>query len=251
MADVDEVLKRLRREFVKVNLLQAGLDAIILFLGLNLVLFLFGITISPAFSDTVLLAGAAAGVFFIDLAYRVRNYHLEIYEERNPKLHEILRTARDNPEADTFVERAMVDDLLRRLRSVTSDSIIPSRSIIQKILVVGGLSFLTLLSGLTSFQIQETGATILPALPAQDDDGESGPVLRNTSEIYGERSDISVADMDLGFNITGEGEDGPAETGDQVFESEDASLAAAEKQLSEDLTLAKQYSVAIKALAEK
>ncbi len=251
MPDVREVLKRLKREFVKVNLLQAGLDALIAFLGINLVLFLFDISISPVFSNTTLLAVAAVGVFFIDLAYRTANYRLEVYEERNPKLREILRTARDNPEQDTFVSRAMVEDLLDRLRQVTSDSIIPTRSIIQKILVVGGLSFLTLLSGLTSFQLQEHGGTLLPAPGGQGDDDDDLPVLRNTSAIYGERSDISASDLDLGFNITGEGERERGDTGDTPGRtSDDAAFDAAEKQLSDDLALAKQYSVAIKSLSE-
>ncbi|MDY6765877.1 MAG: hypothetical protein SVW77_00760, partial [Candidatus Nanohaloarchaea archaeon] len=206
MADVDQVLTRLKREFLKVNLLQASLDALIVFLTLNLVLFLFGVEIVPGVSTTKILAGVGIVFFLADLTYRAHQYRLEIYEERNPELREILRTARDYRHSDTFVTRAMVQDLLKRMRTVTSDSIIPTRALIQKILVVGALSFLTLASGLTSFQLQEHGGSLFPSLDRGGEEREDRPVLRNTSAIYGERSDISASGLDLGFNITGEGD---------------------------------------------
>ncbi len=249
--DVQDALKRLKREFIKVNLLQASLDALLVFLTANLVLFLFSITLTARVSNAVVLAVLSIAVFLLDLAYRARHYRLEIYEERNPELREILRTARDHPEQDTFVARAMVQDLMGRLRRTTSDSIIPTRALIQKILLVGALSFLTLLSGLTSFQLQEHGGTLLPD-PPQVDDGEERPVLRNSSEIYGEASDISAADLDLGFNITGEGDSGEDDAGGASFRSGgDAVLEAAGSGLEEDLALARQYSVAVKQLQEQ
>ncbi|MDY6761659.1 MAG: hypothetical protein SVY41_01295, partial [Candidatus Nanohaloarchaea archaeon] len=243
MADVNDVLKRLKREFVKVNLLQASLDALIVFLSLNLVLFLFSVEILPGVSTTLILAGVGVAVFLVDLAYRAHQYRLEIYEERNPELREILRTARDYRDRDTFVTRAMVQDLMTRIRQVTSDSIIPTRALIQKILVVGALSFLTLASGLTSFQLQEHGGALLPSID-RGGENEDRPVLQNTTEIYGEASDIGASDLDLGFNITGEGEREQGGGEHPRFRSgEDAALEAAEQRLSEDLVLAKQYSV--------
>ncbi|MDY6770065.1 MAG: hypothetical protein SVU88_03765 [Candidatus Nanohaloarchaea archaeon] len=252
MADVNHVLKRLKREFIKVNLLQASLDALIVFLALNLLLFLFSIEIIPGVSTTLLLAAAGLAVFLADLAYRAHQYRLEIYEERNPELREILRTARDYRHRDTFVTRAMVQDLLNRMREVTSDSIIPTRRLIQKILVVGALSFLTLASGVTSFQLQEQGGALLPSLDRGGEEPEDRPVLRNTSEIYGERSDIGASDLDLGFNITGEGKQRQSQGEHPAFRSgEDAALETTERQLSEDLVLAKRYSVAVKELRDQ
>lgn len=254
MADVERLFKRLRREFIKVNVLQASLDALVLFLSANLVLFLFGTELFPSLPNITVLAVVALVFFVGDLAYRSRSYRLELYEERNPELREILRTARDNPEQDNLVSRAMVEDLMKRLRSITSDSIIPDRSIIKKILVVGALSFLTLLSGVTDFQIQEDGGSLLPGLDPGTliDDDDEEEVLQNTSRIYGERDDIDASDMDLAFNITGEGENEQLEEDGSAFRSgEDAAIEASESQLSEDLALAKAYSLAVKELRNK
>jgi uncharacterized membrane protein len=244
--DVEQVLKRLKREFVKVNLLQSSLDALIVFLSLNLVLFLFGVEVFPRVSNYVVVAGVSVAVFLIDLAHRSHQFRLEIYEERNPELREILRTARDNPRADTFVSRAMLQDLMGRLHRVESDSIVPTRSIIQKILVVGVLSFLTLGSGITNFQVQDHRGAVLPAIQPTDDTEEPQQVLQNTSAIYGDRSDIDAADLDLGFNITGEGEREESDDPPVLRSAEDATLETTEDELSENLLLAKRYSVAIK-----
>ncbi|MCJ7479151.1 MAG: hypothetical protein MUP63_03160 [Candidatus Nanohaloarchaeota archaeon QJJ-7] len=248
MADVEKVLDRLKREFIKVNLIQASLDSLVIFLGLNLVLFLFGFEISPVLSDTLIVAFLGLGVFFIDLAYRAHHYHLEIYERRNPELREILRTARDNPQPKNLATRAMAAELMKRLKKVTSDSIVPRRSIIQKILLVGVLSFLTLLSGVTDFRLQESSGTILPDLEHGEEEDEK--VLKNSSEVFGEREEIDASDLDLEFNITGEGERSSEPPDRSLSGSGDAVLESASSALEEDLLLAKRYSLALKDLGE-
>jgi len=193
---VEKLLKRLKREFIKVNLLQASLDSLIFFLTANLFLFLLDITLTPSLSNETVLAFLTFFFLTADLVYRTKNYNLEIYEQKNPELEEILRTARDNLDEQNIVSQALFDELLDRARTVTSESIIPSKRIIQKILVVGTMSFLTVLSGITSFQIQEDGGEILPSfdevenvLKGEEDEGFQ---LRNDSEIYGEEEDIDT-----------------------------------------------------------
>ncbi|MFB6115441.1 MAG: hypothetical protein ABEK04_04040, partial [Candidatus Nanohalobium sp.] len=121
---------------VKVNVIQASLDAIGLFLVLNLVTFLFSIQLVSGLGNPPILLGVSVVFFLGDLIYRVRNYRLEIYEEQNPELKEVLRTARDNLDKSDIASQALFDDLMERARSVTSESIIPSKFIIQRVLTL-------------------------------------------------------------------------------------------------------------------
>ncbi len=246
---VEKLLKRLRREFIKVNMIQAILDSLLFFLSANLVLFLFSISLTASFENIEVLAAMTVVFLMGDLVYRTRKYRLEIYEEKNPELEEILRTARDNLDRQNIVSQALFDDLLDRARTVTSESIIPSKRIIQKILMVGLLSFLTVFSGITSFQLQEDGGEILPEVDrirelvqGKKDDGFQ---LHNSSQIYGDSEDIDASEMDIQFNITGEGEAGES-SGQETRSIEELALDISSSTMDEDLELAKEYSIAIK-----
>lgn len=242
---VEKLLKRLKREFIKVNLIQAALDSIILFLGTNLVLFLLNITlIDSAMHFRVLLAGAAA-FLIIDWVLRSRKYSLEIYEEENPEFREILRTTRDNINNQDIVAQAMFDDLLERARNVTSESIIPGTQIVKKIILVGSLSFLTALSGVVNIQIQEETSQVFNELELNEisQEGEE-KIFGNKSEILGEPKDIDSA-TDLDINVTGEGTGGTTDNSRRL-EEEQMDFKAANPGLTEDVQLARQYSLAIR-----
>ena len=161
---VERLLRRLKLEFVKVNVLQAALDSILLFLGLNLATFFIGLNVMRGVSNAVVLAVLSSLFFLADLGFRASRYHLELFEERNPELKEALRTARDNLDEDSIVAQSLFEDVLDRARGVKSESIVPSGLIIQKILAVGALSFMTVVSGAADLQLLEStgGAGVLP-----------------------------------------------------------------------------------------
>lgn len=245
---VETLLIRLKREFWKVNFLQACLDTLLFFLAANLGLFLFSLSVTESFNNTQVLAALSLAVFVGDFTYRAKNYRLEVYEEKNPELQEILRTARDNLDAKNIVSQAMFDELLDRSRSVASDSIIPSRSIIQKIVVVGILSFLTVASGLADFQVIQQGGNIVPDDALQqitDNDEEDGFELKNGSGIYGDEQEIQVSNQLVNFSIQGSGEASDSELDTAPGEAELENVASPGS-MPEDVELAKKYSLAIK-----
>jgi len=142
----------------------------------------------------------------------------------------------------------MFDELMDRSRSVTSESIIPSKRIIQKVVVVGLLSFLTVISGLADFQIiRDSGGELIPDLGniGQQEDQDDFE-LKNASEIYGEGQDIDVSDQLVDFTIEGEGESEESDLGSLNSRPEDVVLDVTGSSISEDMDLAKQYSLAIK-----
>ncbi|MFB6175246.1 MAG: hypothetical protein ABEJ87_04685 [Candidatus Nanohalobium sp.] len=248
---VEKLLKRLKREFIKVNVIQASLDAIGFFLALNLLTFLFSIEIVSSIGNPSVLLGLSTLFFIGDLIYRVRNYRLEIYEEKNPELREVLRTARDNLGKSDIASQALFDDLMDRARSVTSDSIIPSKVIIQKILLVGALSFLTALSGIADIQVQKNPTEILRGFEPLGGHG-SGPhgpgvgqvELKNSSRILGTPEKINV-NTNISIKIEGEGK--KTSPGFKTYSGDEKmAFEAADPRMPDNLKLARKYSLAIK-----
>jgi hypothetical protein len=237
---------------MNVNLLQAALDSMLFFLATNLVLFLFSFQLLSTFSNIEIL-GALSILFFIgDLVYRTKKYRLEIYEEKNPELKEVLRTARDNLGNRNIVSQALFDDVLDRARTITSESIIPSRRIIQKILGIGFLSLLIVLSGIADFQLHKKGVELIPngeeirkIIEGEQDDEFQ---LRNSSQIFGEPEDIDSSNLDIEFNITGSGESDSGSAEGEGVSQEELLLDISGRSLNENLDLAKKYSLAIKEL---
>jgi len=249
---VKKLLKRLKIEFIKVNLIQSSLDSLLFFLFSNLIFFLFSVQITASFENYVIL-GVLTSIFFLgDLFYRIRTYHLEIYEEKNPELREVLRTARDNLDKNNTVSQALFDELIERARSITSESIIPSREIIQKIVLIGFMCFLTVGSGLINFQILDTDSSLVPELSGgEGEDNRSERVntsnsdLLNGSDVMGEPEEINVESRELNFDISGSGE---SETSDYSFEasSEGLTFESLDGGSEENRRLVKEYSLAIK-----
>jgi hypothetical protein len=243
---VEKLLKRLRREFIKVNLIQAALNSIIVFLVSNLALFLLNITLVNEALHYRVLAGFTFLFLLVDWVHRSRKYRLEIYEEKNPQLQEILRTARDNLDNQNIVSQAMFDDLMERARSVTSESIIPSTQIIKKILVVGMLSFLTALSGIVDFQpVEESREVFSQFEPEEVLNPREDEVLKNASEIYGEEKSVDAVSTELDINVTGNASGG--ETGRlRTLNREQFTFEAANPDMPEDVELARRYSLVIR-----
>lgn len=248
---VEDLLRQLKREFIKVNILQSILDGLVFFLVTNFVLFLFDINIFTSIENIYPLTGLTIIFTGADLIYRARKYRLEIYEEKNPELHEILRTARDNLDRQNIVSQALFDELLEKSRRITSESIIPTKQIVYKILGVGFLSFLTVMSGIADFHLLEDGTDLMePPEQIQDlinGDEDDEFELQDDSGIYGESSDIDSSNLDIDFNVNGTGQ---AEEGNfnpnQEPSQQELVLDVSGKSLNDDLELAKQYSIEAK-----
>ncbi|WEL19854.1 DUF7502 family protein [Candidatus Nanohalococcus occultus] len=248
---VEQLLKQLRREFIKVNLLQSLLDGLVFFLVSNIVLFFFNINVFSSVPNSYVLAAATLAFSLSDLYYRTQQYDLELYEEKNPELQEILRTARDNIDKNNIVSQALFDDLLDRARRVTSESIIPAKQIIYKTLAVGILSFLTVMSGLADFQLGNQGTDLLQSpedlqrfINDGDDDGFE---LENSSDVFGDESDIDASDMRINFSVEGSGSAENADLGSEDGGAETVTLDSTAS-FDEELALARRYSLAIKEL---
>lgn len=239
---VEDLFKRLKREYLKIRLLQSSLDTLIILLMLNLGAFIIGLTY-----DIRILAGIG-GLFFISRFYYLsKDYSVEIYEKENQQLDELLRTARDNLDRRDEITHALFDDVMDRARKVSSESIIPSEKIFQKLFLVGGLAILTAISGLVAPAIEyDYSGFDNPFSDLRDITG--GDEIRgNSSEVMREPIDIDTSGRNVNISIDGEGES--LEEGfRRRYEEQDLLFEASNDRLGEDLELAKRYSLAIRKL---
>lgn len=240
---VEDLFKRLKREYIKIKLLQSCLDTLIVILVLNLAAF----TLNYSY-DIRILGVIGLIIFLSTFYYRAQGYSVEIYENENTQLHEVLRTAKDNLDRRDDVTQALFEDVMHRARKVSSESIIPSERIIQKLFVVGGLAILTAVSGLiapsVNFDFDNTYNRLSDLAPGGDDEEE---YMRNASEVLGESGNIDTTGSNINITVDGEGES--LEDGfRRGFEDQDLRFEASEDELDEDLELAKRYSLAIRGI---
>lgn len=242
---IEKLLKQLKREFIKVNVIQACLDTILFFLVSNLTLFFISVEIFKSISNLYALMALSGVIGVADLYWRNQKYRLEIYEEQNPELKEVLRTARDNLDQRNVASQALFDDVMERARSVTSESIIPSKQIIQKILAVGGLCFLTVLSGVADINLQNDTRNLFTDIGNGGSEAEGNFTLANSSKIEIQDVNSSYPAANFSFQIEGEGESSEPEI--RPYSSRENILYESSTEgLDEDLDLAREYSVAIK-----
>jgi hypothetical protein len=240
---IETLLKRLKREYWKIKALQSSLDTLILVLGLNFIAFLSGFDY-----DFRIMAALAAVFFIVNLIYRTRGYSVEIYENKNTELQELLRTARDNLDKRDTVSEALFGDVIDRARTVSSESIIPTERIVQKLFLVGGLAILTTVSGLVVpvIDIDTSNAyNQISNLVNNEEDPED--FRRNASEVLGEESDLDNTGSSVDIEIIGEGESFE-ESVLRGFEGDRELMYERSPEIEENSRLMREYSLAIRDL---
>ena len=242
---IENLLKRLRREYWKIKALQSSLDTFILILTVNLAAFLASYSYDPR-----ILAVLGFTFFLANLIYRTRGYNVEIYEQENNELQELLRTARDNLDKRDTVSEALFGDVMDRARTVSSESIIPSERIVQKLFLIGGLAILTTVSGLIIPVLDIDTSNAYNSVSNFVEDhrpGEEEEFRGNASEVLGEESDLQDTGSDVEIEIIGEGESFE----DSVlrgFEEDTELRYESSPEVDGDAELMKEYSLAIRNL---
>lgn len=244
---VEKLFKQLKREYWKVNILQAFLDSIILFQLAYLVIKVSGFSFPVAYPAYSIVAGISLVFFIADSFYRTRGYSIEVYEEENPELAEILRTARDNLDESSLPAEKLFDEVTDTARKVSSESIIPNQEILAKVIAISFLSMATVIGGVTTitdldpsgFVEDGEGNTSNDTVQNQVPDVEFG----DSSEVQGEVDDFDYESREINFNYRSEEGQGFAPLGEQY--QGDLSLQASSGN-NIDYQIARDYSLAIK-----
>ncbi len=240
---VEDLFKRLKREYLKVNLVQSGLDTAIFVLAANLIFFFAGLS-----TNLVYLVPAAALFFIADFMYRSRDYTVEIYEAENSELHEILRTARDNLDRRDEVSEALFDDLMSKARSISSESIIPGETVTKKVFLLGGLSILTAVSGLVVPLADVDVDAVYSSVPQLSDFGDdTGDYLGEGGDVMGDEADLEELGTSIDVDVEGEGESFEEGVSSEYNESE-LRFEASDSEIDEGEELAREFSLAVQEL---
>ncbi len=134
MSEVKRLFRELQVEVFKISALHASADSIIFFLVM--------LNITTLLDVTYHIALIASGLFlFADVLFRMKRTTLRDIEAKNPQVQDILRTAKDNMEETSFMILAMFEELIQKMKSVSSGTILNQKNLTIKIVVVCVLSF--------------------------------------------------------------------------------------------------------------
>ena len=230
----EDLFKRLKREYVKLKLIQALLETGILIMGFNAVRMITGLPIVSL--------GVAAVFFPVRFWMLYREYSVEMYEDAAQGLEERLRTARDNEDRTGAAVQALFDEIVERSRKIDPEKTPLSGNQGVKLAVFTGLIALNVGVGL--FQVSGLGVTGIPGLSGLSVDG----VLPSQpgSSVLGEPTNLSSTGGNVSVNV--EGGESFSEGLERGVEEEALSYEKAPSRIEGDRELALRYSKAIRGL---
>lgn len=209
-------VREVREEVVKAALLYAVVDAAVVFLAVNLVLYATG---NSGLGPRALAALLALTVLAGETWLRTRGPLVERFEAENPDVWEALRTARDaiRDGADSRMATRLYEDVLERLRAASSAGLVDDRRVGATLVVVVLLSAATV-------QVAAVGIPLGGDAVDGGDDNETVTEeppgfdgLQNPGAVLGEPEEIQRGEDNLTAEIETTGGDGPGE--DEEFPS--------------------------------
>lgn len=149
MTEIKQLFRELYFEVFKISFLNASADSIIFFL--------IALNLTNLLTLPYYVALTLSILFLIgDVIYRMRITTLRKIEEKNPNVQDILRTAKDHYNSDNFMVKAMFEDLIARMKSVSAGSILNMRNTVVKVLIMCALSFSVIVLSAYNIHVPES-----------------------------------------------------------------------------------------------
>ncbi|MBN1645725.1 hypothetical protein JW868_01665 [Candidatus Woesearchaeota archaeon] len=148
MHPIKRLFWELKLETLKVSGLNALLNSAIIFVLCAIILNLFGMNVMWSLIPSLLLL---AFLFY-------RSYtqmKLQVIEEKNPRVKEMLRTAKDHQNSKSVMVQALFRDLLREARKIYSGTLIDYRQVLWKVTVLLLLSLIMSVSPVLKTSLPE------------------------------------------------------------------------------------------------
>ncbi len=249
---VEKLFKQLKREYLKVKILQGFLDGIIFFQLTYLIIKLAGIELPTSYPGYAVLAVISFIIFAFDSFYRSRGYSIEIYEEENPELAEILRTAHDNLGENSVPVERLFDEVKDTARKISSESIIPNQAILAKVVAISFLSIATVVGGVTTIHDMDIDNPVDDALSENSSSNQgTGSISEvefgDNSDVLGEPDDFDYESREISFSYDSQEGQGFRPLGEQ-YQGELAFRSGGEDTIN--YRIARDYSLAIKDIEE-
>jgi len=275
-------IAEVRREGKKAAFVYAVVDAMLLFLLVNIALTVLaptelptqlsvpatvtdpvGAAVGRSLSALSVPTGAVVGIavglawFLGEYLYRVRQPLVEQFEAANANVTDALRTARDAVEdgAETRMAARLYEDVLDGLKQSSSVALVDSRRLVGTLVVIVLLSLATV-------QVAVVDIGLLDRDPVESESPNERPSryegLEDGDAILGDSEDVQAGDENLTAQIDSTGGDeeidrsqefppsdsgGPG-SGDGTVDSQQAGFAGQEE--VEDADLIREYNLRIR-----
>jgi hypothetical protein len=159
MSEILRLLKELKGEMVKAIILHSFLDSAIIFLVLALFFTVLNINL-------IYLSGPMVLLFIILVLLKVRKDHLRYIERMHPEVNEMLRTAHDTRDSDSFMVRAFHLDVFKAVKAVDSASLLRMPKALQKVFLLVVLAVATVGLSASHFHLVDVGKYVNTGLAA-------------------------------------------------------------------------------------
>lgn len=133
MASIKSMFNEVQYELVKIILLNVFLSTVILFLAADLLALIFNM---PIWYVVVLSFVYFLAVFIFEM----RKIGVKQVEQSNPELKEMLRTAKDNIEDDSLMAHALFQEVMEKMRHVSSGTFIDFKKLMTKLVAIFALA---------------------------------------------------------------------------------------------------------------
>ncbi len=258
---IERAVRAIRREGYKAAALHAVVDAVAVFVVVNLLTRVVAVplpAVGPVRGGTVAAVGVALLAGGIEFGLRVRHYTVERFEAANPVVADALRTARDaaTDGTETPMARRLYREVADRLAETSAGGFLHTRWLSVSAVVIVLASALTV-------QAAVVGVTFAPTTNTTDDRRGSGSFggtdngvseLQNPDDVLGERKEAAGGREELAVNVSQSSGGG---AGEQIDSYDDSGLSAsgdavaarqagfaAERNL-EDADLVREYNLRV------
>ncbi|MFB6284732.1 MAG: hypothetical protein ABEK59_12530 [Halobacteria archaeon] len=240
ISQVNKAVKEVKREGLKAGLVHASIESAILLIGLVVVISKADPSFIPdgsiavsgvAVSKGSLVAVGVSFVFFIlDVFWIYRRNTVKKFEEFNPEIQEVLRTARDTAkdDIDNPIAQRLYDETIEKLKNSSSAGFISIKRIATTILILLIIALLFAYVTLMGFNYMPGGGFGLQGAGPGVGQGASGSQgdssgaasgdkikykgLQDGDQILGEKGNLTTGSNRKTINLSesGSAEDGGA-----------------------------------------
>ena len=185
MQIVEKALREIKNLFLMLDFGNAILNALITFLACLLISNLFNFQWYYGLIPSITLL-----IYQITKSFATNKYY--IVETKVPALNEQLRTVADNVNRSNFIVDGLKDDVLKKMKNVKTSYFIDYRTLIARLMMLGGLSFLIILIALLNVDLAGTitQAVIEPLKAAAIRNSGQEVIYFNVSITEGNLSEI-------------------------------------------------------------
>jgi hypothetical protein len=204
MDKVKGLFNEVKMEMLKIALIYAFLDSVMLFF-----IIYFGISFfNIKFIYTLLIPGVVTIIFFvIKFIAKINKMRLKDMEDANPQLKEMLRTAHDNQNDQNPLMDALFLELKGKMRTASSGNLLESKKIITRIISAVVIVFLIVFVSSVNVNLKKIDIPfeklrfLVPNGQTHQEGKITDLVFNQTDVIYGDASIAKLGNDQVNINV--------------------------------------------------